>query len=627
METIVSQNKSILVRILVVLWGEKFINDFLKLNIRTLLAPGNIPALANEYPLHFVLLTTKDDIPIFEKNPIFTMLKQICTVEFISIDDLIIFSNYSTTLTLAYDRAVKNTGLDMLNTYFIFLTADYIMADDSFIGLMRYMKKGYSGICAGNFQVIEEEIKPFLMNQIDNKTKVLSIKPRDLLKKSLNHLHLVSYTNIYHQNLTHNYYANRFFLKYNDDLLAGRFYLLHMLCIKPETMDYQVGASCDYSFIPEMCPSGNIAIINDSDDYLVIELQPRDRDLQFTQSGKYNFNRLASALAEWTTSQHRDNAKKTIYYHTKDLQEEDTKQIENKLDELVHLKLQKLKKYKTKPHFNHPYWLGAIKSFHQQRSVLQNSHQYDYVNLTVLDNTPTRKFYLKIFGKPPLVYLLHHRWIEYHRIKKKIKSFIIAENWTKTAVFYDSYESNFMHYREWLEKSLNISDHFHAKNLLNAKDKLKTLKKVKYKFCILFLRMENIKGIKKTLKMIYQLLERDGQLLIIIPNDQNFQSRICYNFSAEFILRMKPIENSPFKITKIHTINNNLTHLGENLVHQLKVTYAYNKKIKLLLFVILMIPVVFYSLLKNILHSVFNNEEKHCTNILLELKPHEELIP
>ena len=170
------------ISVLLGVWGEKFIKDFLQFSLPSLLAPGNAPALANNYKTRFTFLTRKNDLDVFEQSPAFQKLKSICEIDFISIDDLIVLGNYSTTLTLAYDRAIKQTGEQMLNTYFIFLTSDYIMADGSLEGLMRYIKKGYSGICAGNFQVNEEDIKPFLISQINPETHTMQIKPRRINK-------------------------------------------------------------------------------------------------------------------------------------------------------------------------------------------------------------------------------------------------------------------------------------------------------------------------------------------------------------------------------------------------------------------------------------------------------------
>ena len=207
--------------ILLGIWGGKFIEEFLQLSLPSLLAPGNLPALASNYQTRFVFLTRTSDIPAFEENKAFQQLKAICDVEFVDIQDLIVFNNYSTTLTMVYDRAIKRTGAQMLNTYFIFLTSDYIMADGSMQGLMRYIKQGYSGICTGNYQVVEEEIKPYLLRQVNADTGVLQIKPRELIKQSMPYLHPVTIASLYEQRATHNYNANRFFTRLDNHVLAG----------------------------------------------------------------------------------------------------------------------------------------------------------------------------------------------------------------------------------------------------------------------------------------------------------------------------------------------------------------------------------------------------------------------
>src|SRR5579862_758066 len=87
------------VHLLLPLWGEKFINDFLNFGLLSLLAPGNIPALVKAYQTKFVFLTRLHDINIFERNAGFQKLKALCEIEFIPINDLIVIENHSTTLT------------------------------------------------------------------------------------------------------------------------------------------------------------------------------------------------------------------------------------------------------------------------------------------------------------------------------------------------------------------------------------------------------------------------------------------------------------------------------------------------------------------------------------------------
>ena len=94
--------------------------------------------------------------------------------------------------------------------------------------------------------------------------------------------------------------------------MLGRFYLMHMLCVRPEVTNFIIGSSCDYSFIPEMCPSGNVEAITDSDEYLVVELQPRRHEVGFLRPGPLQPRQLASSLSEWTTADCTATMRKSI---------------------------------------------------------------------------------------------------------------------------------------------------------------------------------------------------------------------------------------------------------------------------------------------------------------------------
>ena len=52
---------------------------------------------------------------------------------------------------------------------------------------------------------------------------------------ALAHLHPATIANIVNYPLSHNIHTNRLFWRVDDDTLIGRFYLMHMLVIRPET--------------------------------------------------------------------------------------------------------------------------------------------------------------------------------------------------------------------------------------------------------------------------------------------------------------------------------------------------------------------------------------------------------
>ena len=87
------------------------------------------------------------------------------------------------------------------------------------------------------------------------------------------------------------------FWRVDGNTILGRFYLMHMLCVRPEITDFTIGSSCDYSFVPEMCPSGNVEAITDSDEYLVIEMQPLDHEAAFLRPGPLEARRARSQVS------------------------------------------------------------------------------------------------------------------------------------------------------------------------------------------------------------------------------------------------------------------------------------------------------------------------------------------
>ena len=98
------------VKLLLPVWGLRYILQFLEFSLPTLLAPGNLPAVAKELSSEFVFLTSSEDAEILTSHPGIEYLETICPVRLQIIDDLITGDNYSTTITLAYEREFATPG-------------------------------------------------------------------------------------------------------------------------------------------------------------------------------------------------------------------------------------------------------------------------------------------------------------------------------------------------------------------------------------------------------------------------------------------------------------------------------------------------------------------------------------
>ena len=301
------------IQILLPVWGERYTRDFLDFSLPSLMAPGNLPGISRLGRCTFVLLAPVKDVETIVRSSLWALLLDCCSVRVKYIDDLISQSS-STVLTLAYTLAIREAGERALDTCFIPLVADYILSDGSLLAVVERVFAGASGVLAGNFQVAREIAFPCL-EKSKNSAGILAIPPRELVELSLGALHQTTLTEIVNESQAVSPATNRIFWRVDDHCLVGRFFLMHMIAIRPETLDFIIAAPSDYSLIPELCPSGKIIRMTDSDDYFVVECQPRSSGTQETATLRIEPRQFAKALADWATATHRDNAKHVLVFH------------------------------------------------------------------------------------------------------------------------------------------------------------------------------------------------------------------------------------------------------------------------------------------------------------------------
>src|SRR5262249_38144613 len=295
------------VRFLVTVWGNSYIKRFLSLALPSHLAPGNLPALAASTELEVVVMTSKDDIALFETDFVFRQVDGLCRTRFVPIDDLITTVCYGVNLTLAYGRAIISLGEDMRSAHFVFMNADFILADGSLRSLTRHILDGRKVIVAPSFRAGEEDLRPRLESMVNPEKGNLTIAPRELVRMALDHNHPTNIAKTVNQNICHMINPNQFFWQVDDQTVIGRHFLVFMLCLKPERVISKINSYCDYGFIPEMCPSGDMVVFHDSDDIFMLELAALDQESRLMGVGRQlTVKELARALSQWTTREHRE---------------------------------------------------------------------------------------------------------------------------------------------------------------------------------------------------------------------------------------------------------------------------------------------------------------------------------
>jgi hypothetical protein len=466
-----------------------------------------------------VFLTSQHDEAAFRRHPVGQALARLCEVEFSLIDDLITDGNHSTTITLAYARRIREAGDAMLDTAFLMLVSDYIVADGALATVFDRIAAGASGVMAGNFQIVAEDAVPVLRRRLSHREgESISLHPRELLKLALPYIHPATSANIVNLPISHNAHTNRLFWRVDDGTLLGRFYLMHMIGIRPEVTDFVVGASCDYSFIPEMCPSDNVAIVNDSDDYLVVEMQPRDHEAHHLKWGPLEPADLAASLAEWTTERHRKNVAATIVYHTGEIPAE-LSSVQQESDRFI-AEVSRRLTAPPQPYRNHPYWIGAIAA--HRFDTAQSVGNDDYKALLGAEMSPKTGSLIGflwharriLFGSFPDVTPWHPRWpdlqLPLRRLREAARSGPVLIVSNSAGV-----------YGRWLAGVNRQSQSIDIGRLLNLSQAQYTSLVGRFQACLIAMPEGELKRANRLLERVGPALRPHSKIFVLATNDRD----------------------------------------------------------------------------------------------------------
>jgi hypothetical protein len=527
-------------------WGYSYVRHFLECGLPTLLAPGNLPGVVAALPTEFIIQTSIDDETYIREHPAFKRLADVCPTQIRLIDHLVTDRNYSTTITLAYAEAVRDAGDAMVDTCFFFLVADYIMADGSLTNALKRMQRGVSAIVVGNFQVAREDALPWLQDKLAVSKYVLTLPPRMLMRWALNHLHPATLANTVNIPFSHNWHTNRLFWRVDGSTILGRFYLMHMLCVRPETTEFIIGASCDYSFVPEMCPSGNVEAIIDSDEYLVVELQPIDHESAFLRPGPLAPRALAKSLNRWTTAVHRQNARFAVVFHAGELPKQ-LEAVNAEADAFLdnvgsHLR------HEPMPHRGHPYWRGAMAAFYDATGRKLNEDEWRYaLGLPANDNWITQwlvyqaKFIL--MGRPPRVLPWHPAFPDFKAVLNELAPFFANR---KLRLLMLSNEPTAF--------SLSLADSGERVHRMRCTPFLQTSPdrfaplRAKFDMCLLELPEADLRYGGQLIDRIVPLMRNGGQIIVsvtnrrLLMNEHKFGQNIAFHSARLITSGLLPTE-------------------------------------------------------------------------------------
>src|SRR5262247_3467108 len=308
-------------RLIIPLWGEAYASKLVSMTLPALLAPGNLPALAALFDVELVLVTETGLFDAIRRAKSFQRVSEFCRPQFVSLDDLMtdIPGDYGVVLTYALHRGFVDLGARMMETYLLFLNADFIISDGSLRHLAKLMLEGKPVIHAPSFRVVLEETWPELQARVDPSTATLCLSAREMVKLALEHKHLTVKARIVNQRLFHQEWMDQFYWYVDDDTLIGYQWPVALVAIKPERVVSEPVLVWDYGFIPEAAPTAERHFIGDSDDFFMLEPQKRTTGEELVRLGWVSPDEIARDLSKWTTKEQRECGQKLLRIHADDL--------------------------------------------------------------------------------------------------------------------------------------------------------------------------------------------------------------------------------------------------------------------------------------------------------------------
>jgi hypothetical protein len=411
------------VRVISYAWGDKYVDDFLDIALAALLAPGNLPYLADRFDVELVFLTQEKQFERIRATSSWQRLETVCRTKLVALDDLIVGHWYGISLSKALVRGFAELGEAMLETYLIFLNADFIIADGSYRSIAEKIEAGERLIFAPSYCVIRETVLPKLEQRRSG--DVTAISPRDMAAIGIPERHFTIRAKTANQKLFRIHRYDHFYWCVDEQTLLARQMPIALVCMRPERVLTDIHTFWDYGVVSEFCPTARHCVLADSDDYLMIELRDESTFAELMGLGWPTIDEIAKDLSSFTTKDQRDHLAHELVWHASDL----PPAIATARQEFGDLIDDVTKRLSPVPvsYLNHQFWDAAIHRFEQLRAdFLANKEAGasadDHVATAVpLSAAPPRRGGLRnkvdrlsqqIFGRVPFVRKLHPYWAD-----------------------------------------------------------------------------------------------------------------------------------------------------------------------------------------------------------------------
>ena len=246
---------------------------FLEINLPTMLAPENLPALVDGVTCEYIIYTTSKDAAVMMHDRAFERLRALMPVE------IKIFSPSKTRHPVdlhmdiwlsATERARK------LEAFILFMPPDVGWANGSFARLRDALIAGKRAIFMTYPRVVSETISPALQEvHPRNVDEAMTVSPREMMALALTHIHplMAAYTRSASHFPIH---PEMILWPIKNEGFLLRLLARELFCFEPGSYPLNTQA-----LLARMPPVDEICVFRDAQEFLGVSLTPLWKDMEW----------------------------------------------------------------------------------------------------------------------------------------------------------------------------------------------------------------------------------------------------------------------------------------------------------------------------------------------------------
>lgn len=294
--------------IVTAVWGASFTEFFVRVCLRSLLAPGNLPNLVSRFDCRYQIHVDSESAEIIRNSDVYTQLSNDIAVEIY--EHQIKPGNIYDAVTELHEASVQYAY--ERDAAIMFITPDFVLSNNSFQSLGDMIDAGKRLVFVAPPRLVKEEVWDRL--HAGDATPI-DLPPRALVSLGCETLHEMTELCIWESDRFGSWPHHIFFEAPGEGFVARGFHM-HPLYVAPVRRSSLDGSTFDTTFVSSASvPLRSVQVVDDSDDVMVFECSARDKIYATPVPNSQRF-RFASQFVEIAAMRrHLEIAQHPIYIH------------------------------------------------------------------------------------------------------------------------------------------------------------------------------------------------------------------------------------------------------------------------------------------------------------------------